>query len=419
MKTKPNLTKLISSQCPKSGLELKDAILASGGCDRNLAFDRLDEALSLTPDFLSVTLPFVWDEALQASEIIPNINFLDEAGSIVLTQRQCLCILANAFFCTFTERRSKNCQSGHGLPSINFDELYGSNVSGPIEVAKLRMLFTYFKQMHQRHTGDDKLVRSLIFIRRVAKDSTANDWIQCHAPLQLPVMHESSKSIDDAKEMLRVDFANRLIGGAVIAYGNVQEEITFCECPELIVCRLFFPAMKPNEAIVVVGAEQFSQHTGYGSSLRYGGAFSDPSPTLKDGMLGSYVVAIDALDLRSADWRDQYSDTLILRELTKAWAGFNILEIETPANLATGNWGCGAFEGNAPLKSVLQWLACCRAGKTMNYFPFKNRLVPRQLPKVTENLVLRGYTVGDVAHFLLQKLQPFRTYKQLISYSKG
>ena len=417
MKTKPDLTKLISRQCPKSNLDLKDAIIVSGSCDHNLTFGRLDEALSLTPNLLSVTLPFVWNEALMASETLPEIKLQDEAGSIILTQRQCLCILANAFFCTYTERRSDNCLSGPNLPSINFDELYGSDVWGPVEVAKLRMLFTYFEQMRQRDAKGDKLSRPITFIRREAKNSTVDDWIQCRAPLKQPVMHELRESIDDAKEMLRVDFANCLIGGAAISYGCVQEEIMFCECPELIVCRLFFPAMKPNEAIAVIGAEQFSKHTGYAANLGYGGTYVDPSPTLKNGILGSYIVAIDAFDFRlSDDWKQQYRDTLILRELTKAWAGFSIIEVETPENLATGNWGCGAFEGNPQLKSVLQWLASCRAEKTMNYFPFDNRLVSRQFPVVVDALISRGFTVGGVSRFLMQEMQPFLTYRQLLDY---
>lgn len=36
----------------------------------------------------------------------------------------------------------------------------------------------------------------------------------------------------------------------------------------------------------------------------------------------------------------------------------------------TGNWGCGAFNGDIKLKFVIQWLACSMAGKTMMYTPF-------------------------------------------------
>ena len=411
MKTKPDLTKLTALQCPESRSDLHNAILASGSCDSGQSFERLDEALALTPDFLSVTLPFVWNEALRATEVLPDIQLLDSAGNIRLTQRQCLCVLSNSFFCTFTNRPSRNCLSTDELPSINFDELYGGGW-GSVEIAKLRMLFNYFEQMRQRHAQEDPLHRPLLFIRREANDSSADHWRRCDEALLQPVMHGVGQSIDDAKNVLRVDFANCVVGGAAIAYGCVQEEIMFCECPELTVSRLFCPIMRANEAIVFIGAEQFSQHTGYGASFDYDGPYTDPSLTTdQNAFLSSYIVAIDAVNVGMGEDAAQYLQPLILRELTKAWAGFDL--DDAPKNVATGNWGCGVFGGDAELKSVLQWLACCRAGKTLNYFPFDNKKIFSQFPEVAGALISRGVTVGEVAHFLFQELQPGRVYEQL------
>ena len=411
MKTRPDVTKLNALQWPKFNSDLHSAILASGGCDNGQSFERLDEALTETPEFLSVTLPFVWREALRARNDFPEIRLLDSAGSIRLTQRQCLCVLSNAFFCTFTDRPSRNCLSVDDLPSINLDELYGGGW-GSVEVAKLRMLFNYFERMRQRHSQGDPLHRPLLFNRREAHHSSAALWEQCGEALSQPVMHGLGQSIDDAKNMLRVDFANCVVGGAAIAYGCVQEEIMFCECPELIVSRLFCPIMRSSEAIVFVGAEQFSRHIGYGGDLDYDGPYSDPSPVPDNhDPLSSYVVAIDAVNVGMHEDDAQYQRPLILRELTKAWAGFDLND--APRNVATGNWGCGVFGGDAELKSVIQWLACCRAGKTLNYFPFNNEQVHRRFPELAAVLVSRGVTVGETVRFLFQELQPDRLYEQL------
>ena len=102
---------------------------------------------------------------------------------------------------------------------------------------------------------------------------------------------------------------------------------------------------------------------------------------------------------------------MILRELTKAWAGFDVPD--APTDLATGNWGCGVFGGDAELKSILQWLACSRASKSMHYFPFDNREVFLQLPGLAEGLITRGTTVGTLARFLLRELEPGGAYGQL------
>ena len=40
--------------------------------------------------------------------------------------------------------------------------------------------------------------------------------------------------IDDHKDCIQVDFANRFLGGGVLGLGSVQEEIHFAKHPELL-----------------------------------------------------------------------------------------------------------------------------------------------------------------------------------------
>jgi poly(ADP-ribose) glycohydrolase len=407
--TTPNQTTLSQGPCPESFFDLTEVIAASGARGPDRSFERLEEAIERSPRFLQDTLPFIWQESLRAPELLPDIPLLASVGTVRLTQRQCLCISANAFLCTYTDRPSDNCLSGSKLPSINFDELYGGRGWGSVEVAKLRMIFAYFGQLRERLAAGDELSREIAFTRRGATESSVRDWEQCDKPLLKPVVHGLGESLDDAKNMFRVDFANRIIGGAAIAYGCVQEEIMFCECPEMIVSRLFCSLMRANEAIVIIGAEQFSQHSGYAGTLRYEGRYSDRTP-IENGILSSHVVAIDALDLRSGGTEAQYTGAMILRELTKAWAGFALPN--APSEIATGNWGCGVFGGDPELKSIIQWLACSRAGKTMNYFPFDNARVLQQLPELAEGLISRGATVGALAKFVFRELKPGGAYVQ-------
>jgi hypothetical protein len=124
MNTKPSVNNLLARQCPQSVAELEETIRTSKGVSSSTSFDRLTEAIGQTDGFLVNTLPFLWQEAVRAPETLPDISLLDMPGSVTLTQRQCLCVLANAFFCTFTGRLSNNCMSGPDMPSINLDELY-------------------------------------------------------------------------------------------------------------------------------------------------------------------------------------------------------------------------------------------------------------------------------------------------------
>ena len=73
----------------------------------------------------------------------------------------------------------------------------------------------------------------------------------------------------------QVDFANQFIGRGTLGAGRIQEEIRFCTCPELLGCLSFMESLHDNEAIVVTGFEQFSECSGYSSTLKFCGDFRD------------------------------------------------------------------------------------------------------------------------------------------------
>jgi len=409
MQTNPDTASLLRTGYPSSVRELMDIILSLGNTNI-ISFDTLIGSVDHNQGSLQKILPFIYAEAVRANEELPpTMPVLQKPGHLTLTQRQCLCILANGFFCSFSNRKSTNCLSDQNVPSINFDELYNRYGLISVKVAKLQMLFSYFERCLHRLRNSDDLNRPIHFIRRQAAESTKTDWIRCNLPLKHPVMHPLEESIDDAKNMLRMDFANRIIGGAAIAYGYAQEEILFCLNPELIAARLFCPAMEDDVAVIIIGAEQFTKAKDYASSLQYGGTFNDPTPTRSDGALASYICAVDALDFRDGSQERQFSPSFVLRELTKAWAGFDI--DEGPDGVATGNWGCGAFQGNAGLKSIIQWLAASRAQKTMHYFPWDNLDIYSRLPGLTANLLAKDLTVGELSMFLLDYLNHGDVYK--------
>lgn len=62
--------------------------------------------------------------------------------------------------------------------------------------------------------------------------------------------------------------------------------------------------------------------------------------------------------------------------------GFHSREDVALAPVATGNWGCGAFKGDARLKSLIQLIACNAAGRDMVYFTFGDTLLKDDLHDV-------------------------------------
>jgi len=116
--------------------------------------------------------------------------------------------------------------------------------------------------------------------------------------------------------------------------------------------------MLDNEALAFKGFRKYYSIKGYGDKLAY-----DSEETYvkyeedKDGSCLDYIIAIDALKKPNP----QYSRELILRELNKAYIGFQMFP--EVLSIATGNWGCGAFGGDFQLKFLLQWIAASLAGK--------------------------------------------------------
>jgi len=69
------------------------------------------------------------------------------------------------------------------------------------------------------------------------------------------------------------------------------------------------------------------------------------------------IVAIDAVPYGARENLIQFEQNNMLRELQKAYAGFQPLDatiLADPFPIATGNWGCGVFGGDVQLKSLLQ-----------------------------------------------------------------
>ncbi|GMS92175.1 hypothetical protein PENTCL1PPCAC_14350, partial [Pristionchus entomophagus] len=203
------------------------------------------------------------------------------------------------------------------------------------------------------------------------------------------------KLIEDMEGCLEVDFANRYIGGGVMRHGAVQEEIRFLSCPELMVSIFLCEKMEPNEAILIHGAQQYSAYSGYMSKVKHVSMeFKRNAPRDRFGRARSYLVAIDATKFFQKD--KQYEMQFVTRELKKANAGFMLLGSDAPARpIVTGNWGCGVYNGDKELKSLLQLIAASKAGRPMIYTTFKDEQFAEQLEQMYDEMKGHNLTNGE------------------------
>ena len=85
----------------------------------------------------------------------------------------------------------------------------------------------------------------------------------------------------------------------------------------------------------------------------------------------------------------------------QAHVGFHCPDFEPGerlAGVASGNWGCGAYRGDAKLKTLLQLMAATEAGRHLAYFTFGDTELRDQVYHVYTFLTDKQVTVGK--HFV-------------------
>lgn len=367
--------------------------------------------------FLKNTLPSIVAHALALKERVTTslpegvpLLQVGQRASVRLPRKVVASLVAHMFLCSWDCPRAPAYRS---MSKNSFEHLLRSCAQA--ECAKLRMVIHFFERISE---GE---LKGFIIIDRVwgnGLDDTS--WSSSSKPLLPMFVAERGKGFEDAPGLAHADFANMYIGGGVLANGSIQEEIRFAICPELLAAMLICPRMDDDEAIQIVGAEQFSNYKGYSHSLQYDGDYRDTSyPRDADGTPLISILAMDALDLRSKDHslKKQISRPYALRELNKAFSAFTPVNEASLANfpsIATGNWGCGAFKGDPSLKALLQWAAASQCGRQLRYFPFELTWGPVLLDMSTK-ISQSGATVGELMTAIWMVPERLKSFKRDVS----
>lgn len=356
--------------------------------------------------FFEVLLPKMIQLALQLPVLLPGaVPLLKRHNNrtVSLSQLQIASLLANAFFCTFPKRNSTSPQSEYGTyPYINFNRLFSAYRKDklnrcPSVMEKIKCIFHYFRRV------TTKAPEGVVTIqRRYIPKPDCPKWNE--RVEKLPLLHITSKGTIESEGagLLQVDFANKYVGGGVLGFGCVQEEIRFVICPELLVTMLVTEELDETEALIVSGVERYSHCKGYSNTFKWMGDYIDETPRDSSGRRMTTVVAIDALSFRQP--QSQFNISNIRRELNKAYAGFagcENMRNNLPA-VATGNWGCGAFRGNPKLKVLLQMMAAAVAGRSVVYFTFGDTNLRDDIAKMYSTLVKLETSIAQIFSLLLE-----------------
>ncbi|CAF1396985.1 unnamed protein product, partial [Adineta ricciae] len=346
--------------------------------------------------FISVVLPSICSLAMKVDIICSQPPPLLRAGSnesITMSQVQAASLLACSFFCLFP------CRSGSRLKKEykyfqdpNFNALYLRG--GREKVEKIRCIVHYFERIQVR-----KPTGVITFRRYSIPSQYVPKWSESNKNL-IPVHFTTAKKIEDIECSLQVDFANRYIGGGVLNTGCVQEEIRFAICPEMIVSILVCEAMDDDECIFLIGCERYSSYRGYSKTFQYDTDYQDRSFKDNWGRKWSHVVAIDAIYFD--DPLKQFDMKIIKREILKAYTGFYSRK---PTNqvafpVVTGNWGCGAFNGDREVKAIIQLMAASQTVRPMIYTAFGDKKLIESFAAIYDYLIGERATVRDLYRYL-------------------
>lgn len=358
-----------------------------------------------TQYFFNMTLPEIVKLALALPDLIPSsIPLLKrhKNRSVSLSQQQIACLLANAFFCTFPRRNTAKRNSEYSsFPCINFNMLYEC-VGSTSVLEKLKCICHYF-----RRVCTEVPVGVMTFKRHTVPPEKCPSWSDSIKFISSTPLHVDSEGIiEDAHGLIQVDFANKFLGGGVLRRGCVQEEIRFVICPELLISMLFTEVLDTTEALLMIGCERYSSYSGYGYTFQWSGNYQDTTPYDSSQRRRCAVLAIDAVPFSKKLL--QYETKYIDRELNKAWVGVASYVCKDDDNrvvypgVATGNWGCGAFGGNAHLKSLLQIMSCTEARRPVAYYTFNDIELKNDLIDMYNFLSKHNVTVGQLYKYIIQ-----------------
>jgi len=364
--------------------------------------------------FFKNTLPYIIEQALNLPQYLTKpIPLLGRYMnmSITINRLQAVSLLANQFLCIFTNENSKI----YHTPECSFLGVL-SYANSPIDssVEKIRCVIHYFDKMKKRNI--DTLKSELITYQRVSlKDNDIPDWMNSKMNL-CDVIIDKGMYIEDCENMLQVDFANSYLGGGVLRAGCVQEEIRFTINPELFISMIFTERLDHLETAFIMGTERISKFKGYGRTFKYDGDHNDDYINYdKWNRKSTEIVALDATRYAPKVRRYiQFSTKDTLREMSKLYVGFKeneMSELKKGSYIATGNWGCGAYNGDLELKSLLQIIVASVAERNIFYCPFDKVEFANRLGQVISHLKNHRITT-DVLYKII------RTYNNEIVFTQ-
>ncbi|CAD8126599.1 unnamed protein product [Paramecium sonneborni] len=280
-----------------------------------------------------------------------NITKFQKEDYLTLSREQIFTLIMMMYF----NMIKKNCYSSHNFYLVNMEKLKNMYRNNSLIYAKLQCIKNYIRFFFlNKNIIGSQLVK---FIRNSINENEFETLqSQKQYEIQLDIKLTESEKNEDHQNSTVVDFADENIGGLTLdEYNCAQEEILMLVFTEALVCMLFIPPMKQNQAVLIQDLIKYNHYKGYEKSFQF-------VPQEINVRSFYNILAIDAKHF--SQFENQFLEQNINRELLKSYAGFELAIKNAPRfPISTGRWGCGIFRGDPFLKLLIQLLAFALALK--------------------------------------------------------
>ena len=334
-------------------------------------------------------LPKIASMALKIELFYPDgkIPCLSQAKQNIVkfSKAEISSILANLFLCSMPTQKTLM------TLEASFEGFYSSRSLEYIDLMKqkLRFIMNYFERIVELDMSSCITITRLSLIPSEYTKLNFPYWVASKSSLS-PVEICEGK-IEDKIDSVCIDFADAYVGGGN-DYLTEQEQVLFLIFPELFAASTICEKMRDNEAVVIVGIEQFSSYSGSGKNIICTGKYKDPLSDKRDSFsrIPRIIVAMDAM------MEMHLIESHLKRDLAKAYIGFKgdtVIDEKEARPIATGRWGCGSFKGASPIKFLIQWIAASENNRKLQFHPFGDE----QLKKLDELIItFKEETVGTL-----------------------
>ncbi|KAJ3496777.1 hypothetical protein NLG97_g2408 [Lecanicillium saksenae] len=350
----------------------------------------------------------VWPSISRFARALPgyfpsgNIQRLLPGQAKCLSKSQCASLLAHQFLCSLQPPRDE---------FYDFSVWYDSNQRHPVAVsAYLKSLFLYFRvrgaqQADDRHIA--KVEYKLWSAGTTASleanvESSEDRWKATKlSKLEIIALQAHSTKFHEldqlGKDSAVVVSANKDIG---FGQSATQEELHLGAAPETCIAVLFTPRLGDDEVLSINRAQPMIRFEGQRRNI----SWTAHDPPVDGGrllLMDALEIDVAAGELDSEDLLPDLQENNMTREITKAYTAFTSWPQNVDSEIFTGQWGCGAFNGDPTVKMMLLWIAASLAGRTLTVVLDEGEAeFGLSFRKLTEPMT--SYSVSDVMSILRQ-----------------